>query len=65
MLNGYRTIGQVNKQMVTQRMSINLSASPYSAAEETGTGVIWAGYAPLGHNHKILWEVNETRCSAE
>lgn len=50
MLNGYRTIGQVNKQMAIYRMTINLSASPYSAAEETGPEVIWAGYPPLGHN---------------
>lgn len=50
MRSGYRTIGQMNKQMVTYRMDINLSVCPYSAAEEAGPEVIWAGYTPLGHN---------------
>ena len=31
-------------------MTINLSASPYSAAEKSGPEVNWAGHPPLGHN---------------
>lgn len=48
--HGYRTTGKKKKQIVTKRMTINLSASSYSAAEETGPEVIWAGHPPLGHN---------------
>lgn len=36
--------------MVTQRATTNFSASPYTAAEETGPEVIWARCPPLGHN---------------
>lgn len=49
MLSGYRTIGQVKKQMATYRITTDFSASLYSRAEE-----VWAGYPPPGQNIRSI-----------
>lgn len=54
-LSGYRTIGHTNREKVTYCVTIDLSACPYSAAEETR-----AENSIQEAHHKILWKGNET-----
>lgn len=54
MLSGYRTTGQVNKQMATYRITTDFSTSLYSTAEE-----VWAGYPPPGQNISLITKSSE------
>ena len=49
-------------------MTINLSASPYSAAEDRARGDLGrasTSRTQYGAHHEILWKGNEARCAAE